>query len=279
MKGLCKSCLAELALYKSHEQESDHFSINTPLSQQIHHCLLFPEVTEERQSERRPIRSSSSFGTRNLVGEKQFDQNSFSMIEAMEGPPANFENLELITPIAIHPTEQTRQEKTLEVLRSVLPTLKDRLQFMAVDHYPRSSPPPGETESGVVIYMDEMSLPVPFYVYSKHIPEFVSSIHILLHPHCATVKLKTHDYMCVDHGRNLRRFLALLYPNSNVHLDIVSSTAATQSRMILAKTLICPPGTVGCLLPALAKAEGTYATMVDSGNSWYLFKEEFIKSQ
>lgn len=150
-------------------------------------------------------------------------------------------------------------------LRAVLPTIRDRLRFAALDYYPKSSPHPEESKSGAVIYLDGTTTAVPFYVYTSHIPPFVTSVHILAGSECARAHLENGE-ACVDHGRKLRHYLSVFYPQAHVRFDLVASSAAAYSRMVMAKMLMCPPGTVSCLLPALAKPEGTNAVVVEALN-------------
>jgi len=63
--------------------------------------------------------------------------------------------------------------------------------------------------------------------------------------------LTTHDF-CTE----MKQYLTNHFTEMGVEVsfNLVSSTAAAYSRMILAHTLICLPGSTTCLLPALAKS-------------------------
>eukprot|EP00957_Ditylum_brightwellii_P007880 596793-Ditylum_brightwellii.AAC.1 len=54
------------------------------------------------------------------------------------------------------------------------------------------------------------------------------------------------------HGRALNEYLARAYPQATLRFDLTLSMETAMSRMITFKYLICGPGTVECLLPALS---------------------------
>eukprot|EP00957_Ditylum_brightwellii_P000269 20938-Ditylum_brightwellii.AAC.1 len=57
---------------------------------------------------------------------------------------------------------------------------------------------------------------------------------------------------CFTHGRVLNEYLARTYPQATLRFDLTPSMATAMSRMVTSKYLICGPGTVECLLPALS---------------------------
>ena len=84
--------------------------------------------------------------------------------------------------------------------------------------------------------------------YDMSIPFEPSSIQILASANCAVASLsKKSD--CISIGRALKAYFKRNYPNAYVRYDVVASTATSYARMMKVKLLICPPGTVKCLLP------------------------------
>lgn len=68
----------------------------------------------------------------------------------------------------------------------------------------------------------------------------------------------------MDYVDTINEKLRVLYPDAEVTSDIPVSTAASTSRMIRSKTLICPPGTISCALPAMSKEDDTFAVVGES---------------
>jgi hypothetical protein len=169
--------------------------------------------------------------------------------------------------------EQREKAQTMPI-NSVLATIQDRLRLAAVEYemendVPDSvkdafpSNPSVEHEDGVVIYLEDGSLPVEFKKYAQYVPLSAKTISVIVHPLCSTETFSTGE-SCLHHASNLTSYLGVMHPNAVTEMDVVTSTAAAFSRMILAKYLICPPGTTGCLLPALSKEEGTFAVVAES---------------
>mmetsp|Transcript_30165 Transcript_30165/g.89729 ORF Transcript_30165/g.89729 Transcript_30165/m.89729 type:complete len:1079 (-) Transcript_30165:43-3279(-) len=155
-------------------------------------------------------------------------------------------------------------------LAAVFPTMKDRMRILASETQMRIGNPFGQQEgvSGVVIPFDMHSGMIPAKHYATAIgDDTVTSIQILSTGSCATAKPKANGDQCLSHGQTLKGELEAHFPNAIVRHDIVSSTNAAYSRMILAKLLVCPPETIQCLIPAMAKEEGTIAKIFE-GSAW-----------
>eukprot|EP00559_Dactyliosolen_fragilissimus_P002329 CAMPEP_0184860998 /NCGR_PEP_ID=MMETSP0580-20130426/5784_1 /TAXON_ID=1118495 /ORGANISM="Dactyliosolen fragilissimus" /LENGTH=943 /DNA_ID=CAMNT_0027358319 /DNA_START=360 /DNA_END=3191 /DNA_ORIENTATION=+ len=156
-------------------------------------------------------------------------------------------------------------------LATATPTIKDRLRLMAVN-YRRSYPvSPMNNEAGnlveetdgAVVFIDDGSLVMSDLQYNKHIPDSVKTIDILTNAVCVSSRLPSGE-SCLDHAQHVTDMLQTMYPRAIVRFDIVTSTAASYSRMILAKYLICPPGTTSCLFPSIAKEEDSFAVIAES---------------
>jgi hypothetical protein len=101
-----------------------------------------------------------------------------------------------------------------------------------------------------------------YEVYDRVIPSGVTSIQIFASSSCAV------DYVggntdCIQHGRKLKSYFVQSRPRTYVRYDVVGSTAASFTRMIQSRILVCPPGTVMCLLPALGKKPGKKAYVAE----------------
>lgn len=143
----------------------------------------------------------------------------------------------------------------LSALRPIVATL---LRHAALDWRRRSQAPTDEGRKGAVVYMDDGSSLMPAKIYADKIPQSTKTIAVLVGPLCG----RRTD--CLKRADELVGFLQQLYPDARVQRDIVASTAAAYSRMILSKHLIAPPGTVAALLPALAKPSGTFGAVGES---------------
>lgn len=143
----------------------------------------------------------------------------------------------------------------LSALRPIVVTL---LRHAALDWRRRSQAPDDEGRHGAVVYIDDTSSLMPAKVYADKIPQSTKTIAVLVGPLCGR------RVDCLKKSDELVGFLGQLYPSATVRRDIVASTAAAFSRMILSKHLIAPPGTVSALLPALAKPTGTFGAVGES---------------
>lgn len=160
-----------------------------------------------------------------------------------------------------------KQESQL-AFKSILPSVVDRLQKASKDWMRHSSPLIDEENNGVIVYIDDTSSLLHYTVYDANIPEEVSTIQIFVSASCARASVH-HANNCVEHGRRIKRFFMQtrgLYSGTYVRIDVVAATAASFTRMVNVKTLICPPGSVSCLLPAVAKNPGTKAVIIEASN-------------
>lgn len=193
-------------------------------------------------------------------------------------------------------------------ITSMMTAIADRLRMAAMDWNTAMNHPEyvQEQDNGAIIYVDDLSSTMKFQLYAKHIPRSVRSISILANPLCAS------QATCSKHVFGLRDYLDEQFADqlsatdgvrvltdsnnpNNMMVELneessrilsndsnnpfVGSSAASYSRMILSKYLICPPGTVNCLLPALAKEDDTYAVISenqDRPQTWRWF--DFVRS-
>lgn len=133
-------------------------------------------------------------------------------------------------------------------LSSIISSFVDRMRHMTEDWIGATNAIKHEDKSGVIVSLDEKSSFMDFPYYDGAIPFPPSSIQIFASANCAVASIhKKSD--CIEHGRALKAYFKSKYPTSYVRYDIVASTATSFARMMDAKTLICPPGTVMCLLP------------------------------
>ena len=210
---LCKSCV-------------DDFNQNSfPVKESTHQCLLFPEIDAHNGYIREATSGDKEHGIAEVeVKEELLDDQGHIVHTALE---------------------------------SVLPLVRNRLQHAALDWSDKAHIPQYDPKSGVVITIDSnLSLPIPFWIYQQQIPLTATHISILARPDCVKGTLGTVDQAisCVQYGMELRQYLQGHYKDEvEVSFDLVSSTATSYSRMILSHTLVCPPGTISCLMPALAK--------------------------
>lgn len=236
---LCKSCIQE------YNENSDKYgSVDA-----THHCLAFPNRGEVFMQ---------------VVNEQITGRNAMpEMIEVEE----------------IIDSDGHIFHTALE---SVLPLVRNRLWHQARDWQVEALIPSHDPKTGVVIFVDAgSSMPIPFHLYKEYIPQHATRVDILSGPHCATGKLSplinNQPMSCLEYVSELRDYL-LNYFNDlgvEVRLELVSSTATSYTRMIQTNTLICPPETYSCLLPALAKEVIKNAVIFESPNSstynWFVY--------
>lgn len=146
-----------------------------------------------------------------------------------------------------------------------LPSMIDRMRHVADDWIATTGYIKNEDETGVVIALDGRSTMMNYKVYDSIIPTGVKSIQIFASSSCGIdyVESKTD---CIEHGRRLKRYFINTRSSqygTYVRYDVVGSTAASFSRMVNSRILICPPGTISCLLPALAKKAGKKAYIAE----------------
>ncbi len=136
-------------------------------------------------------------------------------------------------------------------LTSILSSFVDRMRHLTEDWIDATDALDFEDESGVIIGLDEKSTFMDMAYYDRVITVPPTSIQILASAKCAFSSIqRTSD--CIEHGRALKAYLKARFPlPTYVRYDIVASTATSFARMMNVKTLICPPGTVMCLLPGM----------------------------
>jgi len=175
-------------------------------------------------------------------------------------------SMEITSSLTNDPLEQKYKARPTVALKAIHPIMHTLLHNAAADWMPKTPSPRIESESGVVIYWEQGSLLMPARVYATYIPQSARSITVMVNSLCATKVTK-----CYRASEELKLFLDELYTDADVSLKIVSSTASAFSRMVTAKLLLCPPGTLSCLLPALVKPRGTFAIVAETpdGDSTY----------
>jgi len=303
VKNLCSNCLSLYSNHLQNQANSKFFSTSGTIPNPgAHHCILFPSSTKPTsarsfssalQKFRRPIENyddhnnnSSNNNTNNNKNNTKNNNNHVRKLKQEQiHQPKKHDNQNQHQHhnhnIHNHPkrnlkqrnVEKTNNKVNTDIIQAILPAIQDRLQYMAIDVYPLSNPPPGETESGVIIYMDHQSEPVPLYHYSHHIPSYVTSIHILVNPLCVANTSNNDDNHnhnpCIIHALKVQSFLSMLYSNINTEIYVMGSTAATFSRMINSHILLCPPCTPTCILPAISKKIQTNAILLDDSHYTY----------
>lgn len=169
--------------------------------------------------------------------------------------------------------QQQRERAQHAPLGKVFRTIQDRLKLAASKHKLENIPSQNladgtgiedeEEFDGAVIYLDEGSMPMSRLQVAKNIPKTVKSISILIGPLCLSAEWEDGE-TCINYANTLKNGLQQTYPDAEVDLDVAVSSAAATSRMIRARTLVCPPGTSACLIPAMAKEEASVAVVGES---------------
>lgn len=168
-------------------------------------------------------------------------------------------------------------------IASTISSIVDRLRHMSIDWLPTTDPIEFEEKSGIVITLDEASSFMNYEVYESVLPPLVTSVQIFASSACAIAYAEGRSD-CIEHGRRLKKYFitSSSVTNAYVRYDIVASTAAMFARMIDSSVLICPPGTVICLLPALAKRAGTRAFIAEDPSStetYHWFEKEMLEER
>ena len=157
-------------------------------------------------------------------------------------------------------------------LATLLPTITDRLRRVAQDHLPRTSsqfiPLDDEFSTGCIIFLDDTATLMHYSVYDKYVPNYITHIQIFASASCAIAAVRSQN-TCIEHGRRIKRFFVQNRANQGVYVryDVIASTASAYARMIYVHKLICPPGSVSCLLPALVKVDGTSAVIAEGSSN------------
>mmetsp|Transcript_6167 Transcript_6167/g.9355 ORF Transcript_6167/g.9355 Transcript_6167/m.9355 type:complete len:576 (+) Transcript_6167:62-1789(+) len=167
----------------------------------------------------------------------------------------------------------------------VMPSIIDRMRHIADDWITTTgSISKNEADVGVCICVDEGSSFMNFDVYDKLIPPAARSIQIFASANCAIASVEGRSN-CIEHGRRLKKYFLQTRSRQHgtyVRYDVVGSSAASFSRMINSKILICPPGTVMCLLPALSKKAGTKAYVAEDPahkETYHWFENHVLKER
>jgi hypothetical protein len=166
-------------------------------------------------------------------------------------------------------------------LSTIILPLRQRLYHSALEWQGVTDMPPDEQESGVVFWLDTTTIGLAYPDALAEIPDIsnVTSISILASPLCSSANwayLPT-GQVCHEYGEGLKDYIASRLPhlvgkgNNGEHgvtFKIVTSTAAAFSRMILAKTLLCPPRSSTCLLPSASKRHEFNRAVVLEDPGW-----------
>mmetsp|Transcript_22113 Transcript_22113/g.25585 ORF Transcript_22113/g.25585 Transcript_22113/m.25585 type:complete len:712 (-) Transcript_22113:24-2159(-) len=120
-----------------------------------------------------------------------------------------------------------------------------------------------EEQDGAIIYIDEGSMAMPMIQVTKNIPPSAKTITILINPLCVSATWENGE-RCYEYAHSVLNYVKDMNPNADASLEVTTSTATATSRMIRARTLLCTPGSVNCLLPAMSKEENTFAVVGES---------------
>ncbi len=244
---LCHRCMEEY-----HENKGAY-----GVYDKTHHCLAFPNVG----------------GVKIAKVTKQ--------IKDANGMPEMLESEQLV---------DSKGNVFHTAMEAVLPLVRNRLWHQARDWQQEAHIPRGDPKTGVVIVIDAgTTMPVPFQLFTKYVPQHATRIDILSGPTCASGKLamSMSNYQtpsCLEYGTELREYLYTHFRDYAVEVtfSLLSSTAASFSRMIQTNTLICPPETMSCLLPALAKERIKNTVIFESPSSstydWYSYLGGALKN-
>lgn len=161
---------------------------------------------------------------------------------------------------------------------TIIVAFRQRLYHSALEWQDVVDAPPKERTSGVVYWLDPTTIALSYPDVMAEIPNThnLTSISILAGPLCATAYLPT-GQLCHEYGEALKNYLATQLPRllgkgykgeHGVTFKMMTSTAAANSRMILSKTLICPPRSPSCLFPAVAKRVNINTAIVLEDPGW-----------
>eukprot|EP00545_Synedropsis_sp_CCMP1620_P006709 CAMPEP_0119007368 /NCGR_PEP_ID=MMETSP1176-20130426/2962_1 /TAXON_ID=265551 /ORGANISM="Synedropsis recta cf, Strain CCMP1620" /LENGTH=735 /DNA_ID=CAMNT_0006959497 /DNA_START=76 /DNA_END=2283 /DNA_ORIENTATION=- len=166
---------------------------------------------------------------------------------------------------------------------SIIHPFRQRIYHAAMEWQNVTDKPPGEETGGLVIQLDPTSIGLDFATVAAEIEQPVTSISILSGPTCATAVLPT-GQICHEYGKGLRDYLAAEFSSlstngwnggSGVTFKIVASSAASNSRMTLAKKLLCPPRTPSCYFPAVSKIKDAQTAKILEDPSWMMAVDFF----
>jgi len=267
--NLCKGCIHGFNLEQQKHDElndADPDDPNPPWfhPHQTHHCILYPNTSRPLINDQQEVDLVAVTEQRAMAKESPFShiietvmdrfQSAAGMIKMEIGDP----------PIAtMAPGGMAQAAKRL-----LFGNANENQDLAHKQRVLAEAPfvPFGtnvEEQNGAVIYLDDGSVPIKLMQYAKYIPSTVSTIDVLYSPLCSSVFLSNGE-RCVKHALDIEIYMKQMYPDSFVKSHMIASTAAAYSRMILAKFLVCPPGTSACLMPALSKEEDTFAVVAES---------------
>jgi len=272
---LCTNCIAEftrtLNSNKNNGKEDDTPAWFDP--NETHHCLLYPKssrpVINEKGNKDTAAMAQQKSKAQSLPISKVLrtlqDRIRLAAIEQ------NVDTIDYKERVQVQQDQQLGENISLQngetesnayLTQDVLSSQQQRVQqkssSLSLSHMLH--------DKSVVIYIEESSMPMTNIQYNKYIPpttdesssSIIKSIDILLHPTCAR------SDECYAHGVDIKEYLQRVHPSIKVELLGVLSSSEAYSRMVLSKYLICPPGTTGCLLPAVSKEDGTFAVVGES---------------
>jgi len=242
----CNQCLQEFELVQSSQGNQEAL-----LQKRFPRCLLFPSSVANtdpiRNLRRRNLQTSSNIG-----------------------------------PWRTDPTLEHDDHVHLEIIKGLLPTLKNNLRQAAEEwrnlrHLNIQAQAwigadvtslrgkKGFTEQrsqGTIVYIecahgdcekpDAVSLALPLHVYASQIPRSAHAVEIIVSHSCATL-----IGGCGTHALWLKEFLASYLPESNVTLEqFQGNTGSLYARMMLAGHLLAPPS-LSSVVAVLAKSHSS----------------------
>ena len=225
-----------------------------------HDCHSFIPHTRQNIETHYDFTSAQQVLPENLISKSDEDSVDDGLIESLcHGCISHYETVEPSTYAGMThhcllfpggaTSEKLKEDKHEVPLSSILPSVVDRLRHMSDDWIDATDSLDFEDESGVIVALDEKSTFMDFGYYDRVLPESPTSIQILASSNCAVASIEGYSD-CIEHGRSLKAYFISRLPSTTyVRYDIIASTATSFARMMKAKTLICPPGTVMCLFP------------------------------
>ncbi len=277
----CRDCISLFnEQQKSHEelQDFDPEDPNPPWfdPHQTHHCILYPRSLRPLVNDQMETDMVALTEQRAMAQQAPFSKIVDTLKDRLRLSAMEYK-LEHGDPPLSGRELDSKSFNLSRSLGSFLGFQKDGEHFFKDE----PAPPPGsniEEQNGAIIYLDEGSYALSNTTYAKYIPTTVSTIDILTGPMCIDVQL-TNGQSCREHADEIQIYMTKMYPDSEVRQHVGTSTAMAYSRLILAKYIVCPPGTTSCLLPALAKEENTFAAVAESPERENTFQYfDFVRS-
>mmetsp|Transcript_219 Transcript_219/g.322 ORF Transcript_219/g.322 Transcript_219/m.322 type:complete len:765 (-) Transcript_219:2068-4362(-) len=242
-----------------------------------HNCHNFMLKSREDKNTQYDYTTAQQVLTENLISAQDADDVSVGLVESLCHGCISHHNQVQPKPIGglthhcfLFPGGQSanvlRENRQELPLSSILSSFVDRLRHLTEDWNDATDALDFEDESGVIVALDEKSSYMETAYYDRVITTTPTSIQIFASVSCAVASVqRTSD--CIEHGRSLKAYFKRRFAKSTyVRYDVVASTATSFSRMMSSSILICPPGTVMCLLPALGKLAGKKAYVAEDGS-------------